>query len=152
MHVERIMVKTGPEKKMAVESPIGRRSTDSLISQRKRPPRIPWATSLHLVAMSDGPSGEELVNHMRGAMTAIWMRHRMKRRCQEEASVQYLGRWPGLPLAPNLPLIQTYLIPTLLAVKQNPATTAKVYPNHFSFPVLSSKSPPRRTSWRKDKT
>ena len=50
-HVERIMVKTGPEKKMAVESPIGRRSTDSLISQRKIPPRIPWATSLHRVAI-----------------------------------------------------------------------------------------------------
>ena len=58
------MVKTGPEKKMAVESPMGRRSTDSLISQRKIPPRIPWATSLHRVAMSGGPSGEELVNHM----------------------------------------------------------------------------------------
>ena len=91
MHVERIMVKTGPEKKMAVESPMGRRSTDSLISQRKSPPRIPWATNLHLVEMSDGPSGEELVNHMRGAITAIWMRHLMKRRCQDEASVQYLG-------------------------------------------------------------
>ena len=103
MHVERIMVKTGPEKKMAVESPIGRRSTDSLISQRKRPPRIPWATSLHLVAMSDGPSGEELVNHMRGAMTAIWMRHRMKSRCQEDASVQYLGKFQGDPEHPHLP-------------------------------------------------
>ena len=120
------MVKTGPEKKMAVESPMGRRSTDSLISQRKIPPRIPWATSLHRVAMSGGPSGEELVNHMRGTMAAIWMRHRMKSRCQEEASVQYLGRFQSHPESPSPPLIPTYLIPTLLAVKQKPATTAKV--------------------------
>ena len=121
------MVKTGPEKKIAVESPMGSRSTARLISQRKIPPRIPWATSLHRVAMSGGPRGEELVNHMRGAITAIWMRQRMKRRCQEEASVQYLGRFWGEPHPPpSPPLIQTYLMPTLLAVKQNPATTAKV--------------------------
>ena len=94
-HVERIMVNTGPEKKMAVESPMGSRSTASLINQRKRPPRIPWATSLHRVAMSGGPSGEELVNHMSGSMAAIWTRHLMKSRCQEEASVQYLERIQG---------------------------------------------------------
>lgn len=39
--VESIMVKTGEEKNIAVQSPMGRRSTASKVAKRKTPPMMP---------------------------------------------------------------------------------------------------------------
>ena len=51
------IVKAGAEKKMAVQSPKGRRATASKIARRRRPPSTPCAAILHLVAKSGVPSG-----------------------------------------------------------------------------------------------
>ena len=52
MKKEKIMVKLGLQKKMAVQSPMGSLSTASKMLSSMRPPMMAWAPILHLVARS----------------------------------------------------------------------------------------------------
>ena len=87
MKADKMRVKAGLEKKMAVQSPIGSLSTDSNIESSKNPPIIAWAAILHLVGRSLVPSMLELVHQMMGSMSSSWARHLTNNICQADTAM-----------------------------------------------------------------
>ena len=83
------MVKAGALKNIAVQSPRGNLATASNIPRRRKPPRTPWAATLHLVAKSGVPRMWCLPQMMMGSIDNNWETHRTNRSCQEFTSGMY---------------------------------------------------------------
>ena len=103
------MVNAGAEKNIAVQSPRGSLATASNIPRRRRPPRMPWAATLHLVARSWVPRKWCLPRRMMGIIVTSWDMHLTNNSCHEFTSGMYLTI-------------------TLLDVKQRPARMAHSSP------------------------